>query len=92
MKSFVLLAAVAVLGVDAQLGGKGKGKGKSKDPYAYKAGDPLSKDYNPLQPFEKVPGWPKNFGSGKIPLGPKPSGCYPFELIIGKASGTTSII
>jgi hypothetical protein len=79
MKSFVLLAAVAALGVDAQ-------RGKAKDPYQYKAGDPLSKDYNPMVPFEKTPPWPKNFGTGKIPMGPKPSGCYPFELIIGKAT------
>ena len=85
MKSFVLLAAVAALGVDAQ-----KGKSKSKDPYAYKAGDPLSADYNPLVPFEKNPPWPKHFGAGKIALGPKPRGCCPFELIIGKASRTTN--
>jgi len=82
MKSFVLLAAVAALGVDAQ---RGKG-GKAKDPYQYKAGDPLSKDYNPMVPFEKTPGWPKNFGSGKIPMGPRPSGCYPFELVIARGT------
>lgn len=87
MKSFVLLAVIAALGVDAQ---KGKGKSKSKDPYQYRAGDPLSKDYNPMVPFDKTPPWPKNFGAGKIPLGPKPSGCYPFELVIGKASRGTS--
>jgi len=79
MKSYVLVAVIAALGADAQ-------RGKSKDPYAYKAGDPLSKDYNPMQPFEKTPGWPKNFGSGKIPLGPKPSGCYPFELVIARGT------
>lgn len=79
MKSFVMLAAVAALGVDAQ-------RGKAKDPYQYKAGDPLSKDYNPMQPFDKTPPWPKNFGTGKIPLGPKPSGCYPFELIIARGT------
>jgi len=74
-----MLAAVAALGVDAQ-------RGKAKDPYQYKAGDPLSKDYNPMQPFDKTPPWPKNFGTGKIPLGPKPSGCYPFELIIARGT------
>lgn len=79
MKSFVLLAAVAALGVDAQ-------RGKSKDPYQYRAGDPLSKDYNPMVPFEKTPGWPKNFGAGKIPLGPKPGGCFPFELVIARGT------
>jgi len=83
MKSFVWLAVIAALGVDAQ---KGKGKSKSKDPYQYRAGDPLSKDYNPMVPFDKTPPWPKNFGAGKIPLGPKPSGCYPFELVIARGT------
>jgi cutinase len=79
MKSFVLLATVAAFGVEAQ-------RGKAKDPYQYKAGDALSSDYNPMVPFEKTPPWPKNFGTGKIPLGPKPSGCYPFELIIARGT------
>ena len=77
MRSFVLLAALAALGVDAQKGGK--------DPYQYKAGgkDP---DVDPLVQLDKTPPWPSNFGGAAIKNGPAPRDCFPLEIIAGKRS------
>jgi hypothetical protein len=78
MKSFTLFVALAAFGVDALPQKKG-------DPYATTAGQPLSADYNPMALLDKTPAWPSNFGGVKIAKGPAPSGCYPFEIIVGKS-------
>jgi len=80
MKSYVLLAAVAALGVEAQKGGK------AKDPYQYKAGDKLPDNINPLELFDKTPSWPSNFGGAKMQMGPAPKGCHPFEIIVARGT------
>jgi len=70
-----LFAALAASIVNAQKGGK--------DPYQYKAGD-KDPEIDPLQPIEKTPPWPSNFGGAAIKNGPAPQGCFPLEVIAGK--------
>lgn len=64
------------------LGGLFGSSSSSDDKYAYRAGDPLSENYDPMVPLERTPPWPSNFGGAAIARGPAPTGCAPFEIII----------
>jgi len=80
MKSFVLYAALAAISVEAQKSG-------GKDPYAYKAGAPLTEIPDPLKlmPNKNIP-WPSNFGGAKMPRGKIPTGCAPLEIIVARGT------